>query len=230
MGMTLSICDDLFQLAHSRVGILRIREQTFRYTLAAAVLGDLILEEVATIDDGHVHPGKAPRAEPVLATDGRIYRGWTPVRESPLTAYLYAALTADNANQRTVRTWLDYIALWAYEAAARRLAVDGKVRQVPFMLRRGTYQEPTDVKYDIAGVRIAHTLGTAAWKKTPRCDVVLAALLSIAGLLDDILVYPDTAGMCRDRLTTLISELPPPLKALVKEAKAALDGKVLAAR
>jgi hypothetical protein len=139
-------------------------------------------------------------------------------------------LPPGDADIRPVRTWLDYISIWAYEAVSYRLLAAGQIRQTPFVFKRhGVYHEPTDPKYDIAGIRIAHDLG-AAWMKPPTGDVVLGALLSIAGLLDHVLVYPEKAPACRDRLAHLISDLPPALTTLVREAKAALDGKVLAAR
>lgn len=253
-----SIGDELFQLAHTRIGTLRIREQTFRYTLAAALLGETMLEGLATIVDGQVQPLTPPSTHPILGNDGRIYPGWSPVSQTPVAAYLHAAMVHGDRSQaprtqhkpsddgtllttwkrpagdgpqrlRTVRTWLDYIAIWAYDVVSLRLVNAGQVTQVPFIVKRGIYHEPTHPQYDLAGIRIAHDL-SSRWVTPSTGDIVLAALLSLAGLLDEVLVYPERANACRKRLATLISDLPDAYTTLVREAKAALDGKVLAAR
>lgn len=215
-----------------------------------------MLEDLATIEDGHVRPRPAPRNQTQFDPAGFTW-SLTSVRETGVSAYLYAAMTArlpqrtlplpesasaliatlvsatvppaGQSTVRTVRTWLDYIATWSYEAVSYRLKAAGQVNQVPFMIRRGVYHEPTNPQFDFAGIRIAHDLGSA-YAKMCTADVVLAAMLSIAGLLDEVLVYPEKAPACRQRLTQFISDLPEPFAALIREVKGALDGKVLAAR
>jgi hypothetical protein len=161
---------------------------------------------------------------------GGLYVVRRDAPDDPLAHTTLAHLVAQRQHT-DIRVWLAYLAESAVESVAQRLAVAGRVERVAqrrFGRSRVLYL-PVDAN-DAAWpeVRLARQLTDA--EPMPEPDVVLAALVAAAGLIEHVLYLPETRADALVHLRRVVSGLRPSLYQLVAHTESAVGDAVLAPR
>jgi hypothetical protein len=189
------IADDVFlMLLDDRSGEPRAARRIAGLTVAAGMLGELLTSSCLSI-----------------TTDGEIElldAGWPPHDE--LEAEVYKVI--HESNSHPLRTWLDYLALDAWDRVGQRLAHDEVVQVVVrrrLMSKRIGYV-PTDSSAALVPVvRIAcRFTGEVAGEELKLPDVISIGLIAVAGLLDQVWWDEGLHTRARAALPEVLSRLP----------------------
>lgn len=205
------LADEFFLIAlDDRTGRPRLSPKVFGLGLAGALLGELLLDGLITVEGGHV-----------LVVDHR----------PPVDALAHTILDqiVSEVSPYGVRSWLVFLARDATERVAERLSRAGHIRreQSRRMLRREAIYPPTDANTaHLPTARLATSLRNG--RQVSWTDAVLLGLVMATGL-DNLLLFPDDDA-ARGYLTHLIEHLTPSLHALVWHVHAAVGDAVITGR
>ncbi len=187
--------DDVFlMLLDERSGEPRAARRIAGLAVAAGMLGELLADSCLTITaDGGVE---------------LLDAGWPPHDE--LEAEVYKLIHESNAHP--LRTWVDYLALDAWDRVGRRLAHDDVVQVVArrrLISKRIAYV-PNDPSAVLAPVvRIGCRLtGEVAGEELTLVDLTSIGLIAVAGLLDHVWWDEGLHGRARAALPEVLSQLP----------------------
>lgn len=203
-----SLADEFFYLAHDdRTGRPRLYSAAIAHGLAAALLAELYSEGRITIEGRHV-------------------RVTNPGPPEDRLQHLVDRLKAEGHTE--TRTWLAFVATFAYDLVATRMSQLGLVRPRPSgLLRRATLHVPTDTN-------------AAAWPEgrlrlylsrlmpLEHPDVALANLVLATGL--DTRVLQFTPSDAHGFLAQQVTRADLPLRNLFKDLRTAVDSAVLSHR
>jgi hypothetical protein len=189
------IADDVFlMLLDERSGEPRAARRIAGLAVAAGMLGELLTSSCLTITgDGDIE---------------LLDAGWPPHDE--LDAEVYKVI--HESNPHSLRIWLDYLSLDAWDRVGRRLAHDEVVQVVVHRRLRGKRtayvpKDPSAVLVPI--VRIGSRLtGEVAGQELTMVDVTSIGLIAVAGLLDQVWWDEGLHGRARAALPTVLSQLP----------------------
>ena len=207
--------DDYYLIAHDEhTGRLRVSARTAGIGAATALLAELIV-------DGHL-----------VLRDGGLFPRFG--RPSPADRFLRQVLGQVSLPRcdRDVGAWLRFLAVEAVEDLRDRLTADGLVAPVPrrtWAFARRTAHLPTDLNAAAwPAIRLANALSRGEALTLP--DLLLAELVRVTGLTDDVLWLRPDHLPGRERVTWLRAGLPPALAELAAHAEAAVGDGVLARR
>jgi hypothetical protein len=189
------IADDVFlMLLDERSGEPRAARRIAGLTVAAGMLGELVASSCLTITaDGGVE---------------LLDAGWPPRDE--VEAEVYKIIHESNAHP--LRTWVDYLALDAWDRVGRRLAQDDVVEVV--VRRRLTSKRIVYMPKESSAVldpvvRIGMRLtGDAPGAEFTLHDLTSIGLIAVAGLLDQVWWDEGLHGRARAALPEVLSRLP----------------------
>ncbi|RJL23041.1 GOLPH3/VPS74 family protein [Bailinhaonella thermotolerans] len=208
------LADEFFLIAWDTAGQGKpvLHPQGAALGLAGALLGELILGERLTVQGA-----------------GLLVLNRVPV-EDPLARDVLAQIVA--APEHTdVRTWLAYLAQDAAEGVGARLQDAGLVQRVESRVlfrTRVRYEATEFAKGAWPSLRLTMLLSEHQPMSLP--DMLLAALVDAAGLLDHVLFEPEQRAPAREYLTTLTAALPPALRGLAGHVSAAVGSAVMTYR
>lgn len=190
----LRLADDFYVVAHDSISFrCLLADRLFRVGLAAALLGELVLDRKIILRGGEL----------------RIVDGTPP--SDMLSATVLSHLRAER-DITSVRAWIRVFTRGSYEQVVQRLTRNGLLR--PREVRR--YVVFTVVVFaptrltpvGAAEGRLASRLGNRLTLKP--ADLVLAGLMDATGLYDHVLARgtpPDTRTVLRTQLAALPEEL-----------------------
>jgi hypothetical protein len=214
----LLLADDLFFVARDTISWkCQLSDRVLRLGLAAALLGEQALFRKINVRGGHL----------------KIVNEIPPSRDA-LAHKVFTHLC--NYRQVTsVRQWLRNLSPHANEQVEQRLVREKLLepREIWSWRRFGkvTVNLPTaNAPLGAAEARLANVL--VSGRELDPTNVVLAGLVEATHLDEYVLSgYPsDAQSRARDHLRMLVNDLPPGLKNLVQETKAAVDDLVLSGR
>jgi hypothetical protein len=189
------IADDVFlMLLDDRSGEPRAARRIAGLTVAAGMLGELVSSSCLSI---------TPDGEMEL-----LDAGWPPHDE--LEAEVYKVIHESNAHP--LRTWLDYLALDAWDRVGQRLARDQVVQVVVrrrLMSKRVGYlpQDASAALVPVARIGCRVT-GEVAGDELTLSDVTSIGLIAVAGLLHQVWWDEGLHGRARAALPDVLSRLP----------------------
>ncbi|HEX8628833.1 MAG TPA: GPP34 family phosphoprotein [Catenuloplanes sp.] len=205
------LADELYFLAHEdSTGKPRLHPRALGLGLAAALLGELVLFERVTVQQGTV--GVLDRRPPDDAL-----------------AHTTLDQLVGEQQQHTVRTWLTFLAQNAPADVAQRLARAGQVQIVETRRLFTTSKTYVPVNPSTAAWpenRLRHTFTQGKPISIP--DATLAGLAGVAGLVDRFLWDADSNA--RRYYSYAVQSLPAPLRELVAHTEAAVGDAVLSHR
>ncbi len=137
-----------------------------------------------------------------------------------------------NSPQHTdVRTWLAYLAQRSIADVSGRLGASGLLqRQTPKVLKR---KQPRYFSTDFSRAMWPATrlrLSLVRCEPLSPQDMALATLMDACDLTDTVLDDPADRRVARQYLTTLMAAMPPPLRDLSRQVRAAVGDAVLTYR
>ncbi len=209
----LLLADEFFCVAHDdHTGRARVYSRVLAIGLAAGLLGELILCNRVTIDNGDVFVSShEPPADPL--------------------AHATLAHLLAQPQHRDVKTWLAFLAETAVESVAGRLVLAGvwqREERRRFGRLRVSYL-PTDANAVAwRAMRLARLLTTSERINQP--DAVLAGLVAVTGLAGEVLWQPDLREAGMARVWQEVQQLPWPLYHLLAFTEAAAGDAVLTPR
>jgi hypothetical protein len=189
------IADDVFlMLLDERSGEPRAARRIAGLTVAAGMLGELVTSSCLSITvDGEIE---------------LLDAGWPPHDE--LDAQVYKVI--HESNPHPLRTWLDYLALDAWDRVGRRLAQDEVVQVVVrrrLMSKRVGYLPKDSSAALVPVVRIGCRLtGEVPGDELTLADITSIGLIAVAGLLDQVWWDEGLHGRARAALPDVLSQLP----------------------
>lgn len=205
----LLVADEFFLIAHNDTrGKAKLNPAATGLGLAAGLLSELVL-------DGHLT---------VVGGDVSVVN-----RRPPADALAHTVLDQliGEAQHRSVRIWLSFLAQSAATSVGERLSRAGVLRRRESrrLLRSKVGYVPVDPN---AAAWPATRLRVLLERSDPPpilADAVLLGLIAAAGLNREVLW--SVGPRAQHRLTGLIAALPPPLKELVAQTEAAVGAAVL---
>ena len=207
------LADELFCIAHDdRTGRPRLHPRVTGLGLAAALLGELVLFGRVDIADGGVY---------------------VVHRDPPADALAHATMAQLLAQpqHRDVRTWLAFLAETALDAVAQRLVLAGVWQQTEhrrFARTRVSYL-PVDANQVVwRSVRLARLL--TAVEPIGEPDAMLAGLVAVTGLADEVLWQPQLREPGLARISAEVRQLRWPLYHVLSFTESAVGDAVLAPR
>lgn len=212
MGSCGVLASDYYLIAHSdTTGRPRLHPRAVGLGLAAGLLGELIVYERVSIING-------------------VLTVWDGRQPGDALAHTVLEQIVRESEHRSVRTWLDYLALGAAGMVAERLTRAGVLvrdEHRTMLLQRRTSYAPVDMS--VAFTPQAR-LATALSRLLPLTlrDATLAALVAATGLADVVLW--DNDPQARRYLTDVRACLPGPQQELAAHTEAAIGAHVGAHR
>lgn len=211
------VADDLFLIVHDeRSGRCIISDRAAGVGLAAALVGELLLDERLTIHAGGLYP------RPGYPPGNRLSRDLLHVVGAPRQG-------------RDLGAWLPFLAAEAATDVRARLVEDGVLAPVLITralrwlgVRQVRYLPTNANKAAWPAIRLAGQL--ARHEQVCLADALLIGLVQALGLLDVVLWHPDDHGPGWAHADLIRAALPPELAHLVTCADAVIGGAVLAAR
>lgn len=199
-ALRLRIADELFLIVYDRAAV-RPRTASLATGLAAALLGELVLDGSVTIASGLLVPvDRWPASDP---------------ETHPVLARLVA-----EPRHLTVGRWLDLLGPDAVDAVGQRMARTGRARRSETRRWWRTTVRYWPVDGDAASASVARLRGLLTkHAATTVDDVTLAALVGAIGLGHVLGERVD-----QDVLAGLTATLPAPLHELVVRVQAAVGG------
>ena len=210
-----AVADDVFWIAlEERTGRLRLHPRALGVTLAAGLLGELVLHDCLAISDNAVymprHGGAPPDALTHRVIEQMVYQ----------------------PEHRDVATWLKFLGESAVDDIGYRLWIHRQVDRVePRRLVGGgrTLYMPVDTNQAAwPGIRLAKAL--AEQRELDMATVFLGGLVWASGLMPHVLWDPGTAERGKAQLPHTVQRLHPALHSLVSHTQAAVAATVLAPR
>jgi hypothetical protein len=207
--------DDVFWIAlEERTGRLRLHPRALGVTLAAALLGELVLHDCLAISDNVVymprHGGMPPDALSHRVLEQMVYQ----------------------PEHRDLALWLKFLGENAVEDVGYRLWIHRQVeRHEPRRLVGGgrmLYMPVDPNQAAWPGIRLAKAL--ADERELDMATVFLGGLVWASGLLPHVLWDPGAAERGKAHLPQLVRRLHAPLHTLVSHTQAAVAQTVLAPR
>lgn len=211
--LDLRVAERFYFIAHDdRAGRRRLHPRAIALGSAAALLGELVMLECITVEDGTVRmlPCQAP-ANPLLR---RILDDMT-----------------DQAQHREARVWLAYLAEVAADAVEAGLERAGHLRVVRHRRLRGARMTYEAVDPNVPAwqtIRIAEMLNGRMNMYLP--DAFLAGLIDATGLTWHVLWDHKTSSRGVANLPRVVAGLWAPLGELVDHTRASVGQLVLAPR
>ncbi|MGW5557616.1 GOLPH3/VPS74 family protein [Micromonospora sp. NPDC003944] len=207
------IADDFFRLTHDDTsGRPLLAEHTIALGLAAALLGELLVEQKIWVEGGHLTVTPRP----------------TPPQDA--TAHMVFQSIAREPEVHDLSTWLAFVSVHAYDQVAERLMQSGELKREAtrrFLRRDGIQYVPTSSTRAAAPwVMLAHYI-----RHSMPMDfeaLVLASLSDATGLTGVVL---RTAN--KDELAYLRRQLPQlwrPMRAVVDQVRLSIGAAVLSYR
>jgi hypothetical protein len=207
------LADEFFCLAHDdRAGRARCHPRVVGLGLAAGLLGELVLFDRITIEDGAV----------------RVIRRDPP---ADVLAHQTLALLVGQPQHTEVRTWLAFLADKASESVAQRLVLAGVWQREEYRRLgrvRVSYLPVNSNAVVWRAVRLARLLTTGEPISNP--DVVLAGLVTVTGLAHEVLWDPEFREVGMARVSDVVTALPWPLYHLLAYTEAAVGDAALTPR
>lgn len=207
------LADQFFLIAHEdRTGRSRLHPRATGLGLAAALLGELVLEGRLRIFDGDLHIANR-----------------TPPRDS--LSHSVLELLIAQPQHREVRTWLAYLSQDAAERVGERLMRSGAVESVTRrrMLSTQTFYMPNNEAQRNAAawapMRLANIMVRGLEMSVG--DRLLAGLVVATGLTRYVLWDFEVHRQALTQLPTAIGSLPEDLRQLIEHTEASV-GSVLA--
>ncbi|MFD0919380.1 GOLPH3/VPS74 family protein [Saccharopolyspora rosea] len=213
------LADDFFFTAHDDVsGRPRLSPGATRLGLAGALLGELVLFGRITVAESEgiaVHDDRPPPDALAHAVLDQIVR---------------------DGGSTSLRDWLVFLSRTSYEWIGQRLERTGQALATSArrLLRRTTVYVPVDANAAVwPAVRITNALRRDLRLSTP--DLALGGLVVATGLERAVFqdIAPTVTRSPHQLLTglhQLLTNLPPPLRALLVETEAAIGDAVLTHR
>lgn len=203
------VADEFFLVAHNDIrGKAKLHPAATGLGLAGGLLGELVLH-------GHV-----------MVVDGDIS---VVDRRPPADALAHTVLDqlVGEAQHRSVRTWLSFLAQSATTSVGERLSRAGVLRRRESrrLLRTTVGYVPVDPNAAAWPTTRLRVLLERADPPPTLADAVLLGLINAAGLDREVLW--STGPRAQHRFTNLIAALPAPLKELVAHTEAAVGAAVL---
>ncbi|NIL57255.1 GOLPH3/VPS74 family protein [Salinispora arenicola] len=205
----LLVADEFFLVAHNDIrGKARLHPAATGLGLAGGLLGELVLY-------GHI-----------VVVDGDLS---VVDRRPPADALAHTVLDqlVGEAQHRSVRTWLSFLAQSATTSVGERLSRAGVLRRRESrrLLRTTVGYVPVDPNAAAWPTTRLRVLLERSDPPPTLADAVLLGLIAAAGLDREVLW--STGPRAQHRLTSLVAALPAPLKELVAHTEAAVGAAVL---
>ncbi|GIM87721.1 GOLPH3/VPS74 family protein [Salinispora arenicola] len=205
----LLVADEFFLVAHNDIrGKARLHPAATGLGLAGGLLGELVLY-------GHI-----------MVVDGDLS---VVDRRPPADALAHTVLDqlVGEAQHRSVRTWLSFLAQSATTSVGERLSRAGVLRRRESrrLLRTTVGYVPVDPNAAAWPTTRLRVLLERSDPPPTLADAVLLGLIAAAGLDREVLW--STGPRAQHRLTSLVAALPAPLKELVAHTEAAVGAAVL---
>jgi hypothetical protein len=213
LRLRMPVADSYYFIAHDHMDRRgRIDPRVLGIGLAAALLSELWWIGTIEVSDGGIFVvHREPPADPLL--------------------HNIAAQLMSQPQHRDLPTWMSYLAVTANVRVADRLKLNRRLKEVEHRRLIGSRKvlEPAD-RNEAAwqAVRLERLLNTNT--SMHQIDGLLAGLVSVTGLMSNVLWDPETNHVGYAYLPTLIERLHPALLAIVKQAEAAAGRAVLAPR
>lgn len=203
------VADEFFLVAHNDIGgKARLHPAATGLGLAGGLLGELVLY-------GHI-----------MVVDGDLS---VVDRRPPADALAHTVLDqlVGEAQHRSVRTWLSFLAQSATTSVGERLSRAGVLRRRESrrLLRTTVGYVPVDPNAAAWPTTRLRVLLERSDPPPTLADAVLLGLIAAAGLDREVLW--STGPRAQHRLTSLVAALPTPLKELVAHTEAAVGAAVL---
>lgn len=203
------VADEFFLVAHNDIrGKARLHPAATGLGLAGGLLGELVLY-------GHI-----------MVVDGDLS---VVDRRPPADALAHTVLDqlVGEAQHRSVRTWLNFLAQSATTSVGERLSRAGVLRRRESrrLLRTTVGYVPVDPNAAAWPTTRLRVLLERSDPPPTLADAVLLGLIAAAGLDREVLW--STGPRAQHRLTSLVAALPAPLKELVAHTEAAVGAAVL---
>ncbi len=203
------VADEFFLVAHNDIGgKARLHPAATGLGLAGGLLGELVLY-------GHI-----------MVVDGDLS---VVDRRPPADALAHTVLDqlVGEAQHRSVRTWLSFLAQSATTSVGERLSRAGVLRRRESrrLLRTTVGYVPVDPNAAAWPTTRLRVLLERSDPPPTLADAVLLGLIAAAGLDREVLW--STGPRAQHRLTSLVAALPAPLKELVAHTEAAVGAAVL---